>query len=219
MKATYLTLFLLFSYNALKAQQEFVSAPSGAEIREQSYSAVKGTPYLYEEWSRGTVKMADSTVYNDLALKFNALRNQLLYKNPTNGALMEFLKPVSVFVIGKDSNRELYRKGFPAVDNFTEDTYYQVISDGKVKLLYKKSKVLVESKFYSSATSETNIQDVSSYYILRDGNMKKIRPSKKEFIELFKDKENTIKAYLQAQDIDYKDKQSLANLVNYYNSL
>lgn len=219
MKTTYFTFFLLLSCGVLKAQQEYAVAPSGAELRESNFTYVRGTPFLYEEWSRGTVKMADSTVYNDLVLKFNALRNQLLYKNLKSGGLMEFLKPISVFVLDKDGNRDLYRKGFPAVDNYSEDTFYQVISDGKVKLLYKRSKILTESKFYSSATSETNITDIFSYYVLRDGKMKKIRPSKKEFIELFKDKENTIQAYLQAQKIDYKDKQSLANLVNYYNSL
>jgi hypothetical protein len=218
MKTTYFTLFLLLFSGILKAQ-EYAVAPSGAELRESNFTYVRGTPFLYEEWSRGTVKMADSAVYNDLVLKFNALTNQLLYKNLRSGGLMEFLKPVSVFVLDKGGNRDLYRKGFPAVDKFNEDTFYQVISDGKVKLLYKQSKILTESRFYSSATSETNITDVSSYYILKDGRLKKIRPSKKEFIELFKDKENTIKAYLQAQDIDYKDKQSLANLVNYYNSL
>jgi hypothetical protein len=219
MKTTYFTFLLLLSCGVLKAQQEFLLDPAGAPVTEQSLTQVRGTPYLYEEWARGTVKMADSTVFNDLALKFNVFRGQLLYKNSKNGGLMEFLKPVSVFVLDKDGNRDLYRKGFPGVDNFSEETFYQVISDGKVKLLYKRSKILTESKFYSSATSESSFTDISSYYILRDGKMKKIRPSKKEFIELFKDKENTIKAYLQAENIDYKNKNNLANLVNYYNSL
>jgi hypothetical protein len=219
MKLFYFTLLLLLSGSVLKAQQELLVFPSGEEVRENKYIHVRGTPFLHDEWAGGSVTMADSTVYKGLALKYSVYTDQVFYRSPEKGVMMEFLKSVESFIIDKDGGREIYKKGFPAVDKFSEDSYYQVISAGKTQLLFKKSKLLHEEQFYSSATSEKIFKDISAYYVLKNGKMLKVRPSKKVFAKILADKGEAIKAYTNSEEIDYKDKQSLARLFEHYNSL
>jgi len=91
--------------------------------------------------------------------------------------------------------------------------------DGKAKLLFKKYKILVESKEFNSATSIKNFSESNEYYFYKDAEIQRVRPSKKEFLVLFKDKEEQIKAYQKTEIIDYKSNKDLSALVSYYNSL
>lgn len=168
---------------------------------------------------RGSAELDNQQTFKDLALKYNIYTDEVYYKNTINGTAMDFITPVVKFDLDKNGEREIYVNGFPNINNFDKKTYYQVLLDGKTKLLFKRYKTLVESKDFNSATSTKTFSEDSGYYFFKGGTIKRIRPSRKEFLEILKDKEEQIKDYQKKEIIDYKKNQDLIKLVEYYNSL
>lgn len=191
----------------------------GKAVFEQQFTEVLGSPYLYQEWTRGQVELITGQLYKDLALKYNSFSDEVYYKDPTTGTTMNFISPVKMFKLDKNGEREIYFNGFPDINNFSNKTYYQVLADGETKLLFKRYKYLVESKEFNSATTTRSFSESSAYYLFKNGTLERIKPSRKEFLDLFKDKEEQIKAYQKKESIDYKNDSDLGKLVLYYNSL
>lgn len=218
MKSVKITILLLFVLQSFLSAQ-VVQDVQGKPVFEKSFIDISGSPYLYEEWTRGNVELENHQIFNDLALKYNTYTDEVYYKDPENGGYMSFVVPVKKFDLDKNGEREIYANGFPKINNFSDKTYYQILADGKVKLLFKKYKTLVESKDYNSATSSKSFTTETDYYLFKDNKIERIRPSKKEFLTLFKDKEEQIKAYQKKEVIDYKNNLDLKKLVLFYSSL
>lgn len=218
MKSIKILIILLVTIPSfLKAQG--LQEMQGRPVFEQNFTDIIGKPFLYDEWVRGNVELSNHQVFNDLALKYNTYTDEVYYKEPTNGNAMNFLDPVVKFDLDKNGELETYANGFPRLNNFGSKTYYQILADGKAKLLYKRYKALIESKDFNSATSTKSFSEYNGYYFFKDGVIQKIRPSKKEFLTLFKDKEEQVKDYQKKELIDYKSNSDLIKLVLFYNSL
>lgn len=218
MKNITTTIFVLFLFIGI-ANAQYLHDLQGKPLSEMSYTDVVGTPYLYDGWTKGTVELVNGTFYKDLDLKFSLLKDELFFKNTKDDAMLAFVLPVKSFLFEVGAQKNLYRNGFPEVDNFNKTAYYQVLFDGNLKLLFKSYKTISEIKPYNSATTEKRFADNYSYYVLKDGKMNKIRPSKKEFLELFKNKTAEIDQFIKTEKIDFKNNQDLSRMLEFYSAL
>lgn len=216
---TTLILILIFTIS-LKAQFiQNLPDLQGKPLSESTYSNVSGTIYLYADWVKGTVEQGNKISYKDVELKYNTYKDELFFKNPKDGSMLSFVLPVTSFSLAINGKIEIYRNGFPAIDNFNTNSFYQVIFDGGIKLLFKSFKTLIEVKPYNSTTTEKKFIDNSVYYVLKDNVMTKFKPTRKDFLELFNSKSNEIDAFIKKEKIDFKQNQDLAKVFVYYNTL
>lgn len=177
---------------------------------------IEGSMFFYDKWSVGDVTNADGTVLKNVRLKYSVYGDQLIFAG-ANGEMMALDKPSKRFTL----NTVVFASGFPAVDNFTADSYYQVIEDGKTKLLKHTSKTVIEIKGGYSTTSKVTRQftTTEAWYILKNGSMIKVKPDKKSVLAALNDKATDIDTYLASHKVNFKNDTELAGLLNHYNSL
>ena len=206
-------LLLLFINGVSKAQ--FLQDIQGRVITEQSYTDVIGSPFLNDAFVNGNVILTNGVKFQSVALKYSSYNDELFFKNPKDESLLSFVVPVKSFeLLG-----QMYINGFPAIDNFTENSFYQLIANSSVKLLLKNYKTILENKAYNSASTEKKFEDNKIYYVFRDGKMKRFKPSKKDLMETFADKSSEIDVFLKKEKVDFKNNADLVKVFEYYSSL
>ena len=165
---TTILIFFLFTFS-LKAQFiQNISDLKGKPLVENLSSDISGSPYLLDDWSKGTVEQGNKVSYKDVDLKYNLYKDELFFKNPKDGSMLGFVLPVAGFSLAIKDKLEIYRNGFPDIDNFTSKSYYQVLFDGGIKLVLKSTKTLIEIKPYNSPTTEKKFVDNAIYYVFQN---------------------------------------------------
>ena len=218
MKTFNITILLLFIVSsAVNAQ--FLQDVQGKPIMTAAYTDVAGTPFLFDNWLKGTAELEDGTVYKEIFLKYSSFKDELFFKNSKDEALLAFVLPVKSFLLEVGTENHLFKNGFPEVDNFSKTTYYRVLFDGKITLLLKSYKTLMENKSYNSATTEKKFTDNTIYYVFKDGAMKKFKPSKKDFLELLPTKAIEIETFMKKEKLDFKSNDDLVKIFEFYSSL
>jgi hypothetical protein len=213
MKIFISSILFLFITNVSKAQ--FLQDIQGRVITEQSFTDVIGSPFFNNVFVNGNVVLTNGDKFKDVPLKYSSYKDELFFKNPKDGSLLSFVVPVKSFeLLG-----ETYINGLPAVDNFTENSYYVLIADAKVKLFVKNYKTILENKPYNSASIEKKFEDNKTYYVLKDGKMSRFKPSKKDLLETFGDKSAEIDSFLKKEKIDYKNNADLVKVFQHYSTL
>lgn len=206
-------LLLLFINGVLKAQ--FLQDIQGRVITTQSYTDVIGSPFLNNDFVNGNVVLINGLKFQSVPLKYSSYNDELFFKNIKDESLLSFVVPVKSFeLLG-----QTYVNGFPAIDNFTENSFYELISNGSVKLLLKNYKTILENKPYNSASSEKKFMDNKVYYVFKAGKIQRFKPSKKDFMETFFDKSSQIDIFLKKEKVDFKNNADLAKVFEYYSSL
>ena len=210
-------LMLLVSFGFANAQ--YLQDVQGRPIMEISYTDIKGTPFLFDDWVSGIVILGNGETFNNVPLKYNVFDEKLYFKNPKNNEILEFVQPVKSFKFNELKGAGVFSKGFPAIDRFNSETFYDVLFDGKVKLLNKKYKTVLEVRPYNSATVEKSFVDRNDYYIVKGNKIERIKNSRKDFLDIFSDKSAQIDAFIKKEKINFKNNDDLVKVFNYFESL
>lgn len=149
------------------------SAQTESKERDE-YDGVAGTPYLFKEWLGGTVYYKNGRAVNQFKLKFDCCRNYLMLEFKGQSFAPQVASIVS-FVIntkeGKDKDSVVFRKGFPAVDTWTTETFYHVMLNAKTPLLHIPTKAIIEEKGLLPSSTRKFFQEEEDYFLLLDGKM------------------------------------------------
>jgi len=196
----------------------------GKPILTKDYTDVVGSPYLVQDWSTGIVKLDNGQTYKDVSLKYNLMEDEVYFKSEKGGEPLSFADPVSEFTITYKDNEtgethtNYYRKGFNGISRTTPNSYFEVLSDGTVQLIKKKSVGIVVSQEWNSATKVKNFKDDTKYYLVKNGQATQVKKDKK-ILENFSDKKQQMENYASSNKINFKSDADLSKLVTYYNSL
>ncbi len=209
-------LFVVLSFVCISLHAQFSSHIDGTPARIVKKIDVEGTELLNENWIKGSAKIQDGTKFNDIMLKYNVLED-VPYFQGKDDAVMLFTKPVHEFTLN-GGVPTIFRSGFPAVGNFRENSYYQVLAEGKIILLKKIYKKITETREYNSATTVKKIGDNVAYYVFFEDKMIPLKKDKSFFINNFGKKE-AMQSFFSSEKIDLKSDEGLVKVVNKYNSL
>ena len=199
-----------------KAQQ-YVQDISGSPITEKGLSEVAGSPYFKDSFLKGSIVLVNKTKYENLFLKVDELNEKLIYRKTMDDVSMEALQKVSNFSVQLPN---LEQVEFINLGKENLNDFYQVLVTGKMALLKKNKKSLLETVAYNSKSSEKYIKSSQEYYVLDSQNkLTSIKKSEKDFANNFSDKKNEILNYISKQKVNSKKEEDLIKLVKYYNSL
>ncbi len=167
--------------------------------------------------------MQDGTLYQGLNLKYDLIKDELIFSLDKNHA-KAFMYPVKEFTIieGNDkavAHGRIFRNGFPAVDGNNEKSYYEVLADGKYQLLKRTSKDIVEERAPGATFATKQIKPTVRYYMTTPTGLVKVRKDKKGILAVLKDKSTEIAKFAENNNLSFKEDEDLAKLVTYYNSL
>ena len=176
--------------------QVFLQDSNGKLLTSNNYTDVDGNPYFPKEWVEGTVSLKGGKVLAYNALRLNTITGNLEFKftdkaydviNPMNEFTLETLK---------------FRKGFEPFEKQNTETFYQVLYDGKQKLLcYRLGSIYLDSP-YNSATKTKKFQLSETYYLQKaDGKLHELKKNLKFFLLQIGDNSRQLEEYCKKENI------------------
>lgn len=182
------------------AQYEFVPDLSGKPLTDSKYVNLTGTPFFIDQWVSGDVKLADGKLVKPTELKYDMVEDKLLFK--AEGKTFEFYPPVLSFKLNTADGVKTFVKKDQIAGN---GSYFQLLNQGKVKLLKKNYKNILEVKGYNSATVEKTVDENKKYYVVNNDKTIEVKLNKKSFLEAlpeFKDKISALDVKITKQNAE-----------------
>lgn len=214
---------ILLFIAAKSASAQFVENINGVPMREISgYTNVEGSAFLSDQWAKGMVKIADGRTFKDVLLKYDEVKDELYFKDKKGDTLI-FVDPVREFKVeyasGDELHEKLFRNGYKNIPNSTENSFFEVLSEGTAQLLKRTTKSIVESKEYNSTTVVKRFDENIKYYIIVSEKVFPIKRDKKSILAVLTNKQPQLESYMRTNNINLKNDEDLVKLMAYYNSL
>jgi hypothetical protein len=204
--------------------EQLMQDVSGKPIFMKVNYNVEGSPFYPEEYYLAIVFVKNGKKYNDVRVKFNLQENLLLFKLP-DGTEMSAVTPVNKIIFTDTSEggmmlNRVFENGFASIDKQNEQTYYEVLDSGKVKLLKCYSVSYDDRKYYAQASITRVFLQKEKYYIrLMDGTMRKIGKGAAALLSLFTDKKNELQKFISEKNLKCRKENDWRKVIAYYNSL
>lgn len=185
---------------------------------------VAGSPYINEDWAWANLTLSQGKILTMVAVKLNIENNELHYTDSTGKELVAMEGIVRrveyINFITKEKTGYLFKNGYPAINKQNQDFYYQVLAEGKAELLVKKTKYIRTSKDDMTGIVTREFVDAAQvYYVFANSAIKQLNASKKEILDIMKDKEQLVDSFIETNKINFKKNTDLIKLFNYYNGL
>ena len=228
MKRVYQTLlctFLLFNAGitavwSQESETDFVKRRLEKYFTYAEYVDVEGSPFLFDAWSTGIVKFANGKQASNLKLKYDLVKDQLIFENPdVPGQLLLFEDKVSEFKLDGTNQSFYFRNGFQNAGINTKETFYQILFEGNSSLLKKGSKTVFENRPFNIATVTRSVKEQTAYYIAKGNTPVKIKRDKKTILSILGNHTAELEQFIQVNTLDLKNDADLVKLMNYYNSI
>jgi hypothetical protein len=212
-------MFLTLVNNKTTAQGgEFVFNGKGQPFLRVPPVDVDGDPYLYDRWLPGKVLTVSGKVYENLKIKYDIYSDFLLFAYDSADEPLKFADDVKSFTLIL-SEPQVFYNGFPAIDNQTSQSYYQVLSKGAIMLLKRATKVINESKGYNTNVITKSYQNHNKYYIYSDGKISSTDNPKKALYSLAVNRKAQLDEFVKNNSINFKKDEDLSKVFNFYNNL
>lgn len=219
-KISFIAIFFNLFYLSVSAQVP--DNTTGYPVLSRTYVDVEGSPFLANEYNKGTVKMANGITFKDILIKYNQV-DDVLYFQGKNDDILSFVEPVMEFTIGYIKGGKIinghYRNGYPSTGKNTDKSFYEVLTDGTAQLLKRTSKSIFKNKPYNSATETQTVNEDVNYYIFTGGKLMQIKKDKKTIFSVLSNKQTELEAYINYNSLNLKNDGDLTSLIVYYNSL
>jgi hypothetical protein len=192
----------------------------GQTSKEEDLNTITGNPYLFKEWNDGVVRFTSGRTMNQFKLKFDCLKNSLLLQFQGNAFSTE--SKVQEFVMyPKKKDSLVFRRGFPATDRTTDQTYFHVLMQGKASLLRLIARNIIEEKQLVSVNGRVDrrMEEVEQYYMLQNGQMILLPASTRDLPERFGDKKEAIAQFIASKQFKLHEPADFVAVINKYNEL
>ena len=228
-----LFLFLLMACNHILIAQQTSAGMNGTQRRMETYSWAARPEendasydlqkmFMEQQWMPGIVSFKSGRPAMSVPVILDLHNNTLYYLQ--GAVIMEFVDTVSQFMIHvpskKDSILMKFKTQLPAIQANGPETIYEVLVDGKVKLLKCRANTI--HLFKDKSIPEEKREDVKQLYFAElPGNKLVLLPMDAEAIkERLTEYSAAIGEIMKKEHIKLKNENKLAELfVNLNNSL
>ena len=200
-------------------QDMILHDPVSAKVfNSTKYSEVRGTPFLFDKWIKGSVTIPRGT-YVDLQLKYDVYGNTVYYNREDQS--FEFQDPVLSFILmpvpGDSLSYMYFAKGITA-PGLKETQFVQILAEGKIALYKSEIKLLSELNEINRGVVQS-FSKSSRYFALKNNVIELIKLNKNEIIALIADKEKEVTAFISKNNLSFKKEQDIIAIIDYYNTL
>jgi hypothetical protein len=180
---------------------------------------IEGSPYLNDEFIKGSIFTTTKTQFVDVPLRYNIYNDQIEFTDSAGEVMaMTANEMIEKVVFGG------YTMEFaPYLYALKEKSgFFEVLVKGKATL-YARPEVLFQAEVAPAAFKDAEpakfIRKDDSYYIRIGVKAAEEINSKKELITVFPENQNKMEAFIKKNKISIKDRDDLKKTVEYYNSL
>lgn len=174
------------------------------------------SPYLpNEKWRSGYFVEANGKRFVIKEMRYDAFLERLEYRE--DGKLFTPKKKIIEF--GFDSG-EVYQSQFVPFDKHDEETVFQVLYDGKTKVLKHTKLNMVDATPYYSATKVKHFNFFEMYYLVKTASdFVKSKKQDRKLLDGLGDQIQPIKTYIKNSGLRWEQPDDLKKIMTYYDSL
>ena len=186
---------------------------------ELTESDISGSAYLNKEFINGTIYTVQKEKFANVPLRYNVYSDEMEFKNQNEEilaiAVPEIIKKID---IGDITFRYIPYLAGQNVKN----GYFELITDGKASLYIRHEIIFKDAEkagAYKDPSPPSFIKNPNEYYIQVGENAATLVKNKKSLPEIFPDNQDKIETFIKKNKTKTNELESIAELVNYYNSL
>jgi hypothetical protein len=193
----------------------------GNQIAVGAYTDYENTPFVpVGDWLPGVLVTPTGQRYAVTLLHYNADLDQPEYQLGERVFRPKFA--VRRFVLGDSTTADARRfiNGFPAVDQQTPASFYEVLHDGKTKLLKRIKATLLDVTGYNSATKQKRFDFNESYYLVKPGAAPiRLKRDKKSLLDALGDRAADLEAFVSREKLRFRDWDDVKKTLAFYDGL
>lgn len=208
---------LLCLTNAGKAQQIVLQDIDGKPLLRNQFTNIDGSPFLLDDWLPADISFRSGGNLKDFNVKYDVINDALVFLDQ-EGNLNNFKEAVKSFKFTKGAKTYVFDAQYPAIDGHTDLSYYQILFAGKLQLIKKYNKVLLEPQNYNSANVAKKVQDIVNLYVYNpsDKSIVKLKQNESFLAEKLLIDDGQLKRYLKDNKVNLKKEDDLVKLFELY---
>jgi hypothetical protein len=206
-------ILISFSWASYSQAMVLIDPVTNRPFNTDKYSAVRGTPFLNENWQKGSA-ISQRGIYQNLELKLDAYEN-VLYFNKED-VPYEFQENIISFQTFSNGDTLKYLKGISA-SNLKPGQYVQVLAEGKINFYRSDIKTISEMSEINAGIVKSFITS-TRYFINRDGKTELVKLNK-DILAYMKDKEDRVNDFMDSNKISAKKEADFKKIITFYNGL
>ena len=191
--------------------------------READNDDIQGSPYFIDGFRYANITLSQGVFYENIKVKIDLCHQEAHVITDDQKEMIVKDGLISEIVLVDSANGKLgfykFQTGFPAIDKNSGYNFYEVLSDGDIKLLKFIKKEIVETKDIMSGEVKKDFVQYEEYYTFHDSVISKLKKDKDFILDLMKDEEQKMTEYLKGKKMNYKNVGILTDLFDYYNSV
>jgi hypothetical protein len=228
----FFTLLLMLQSN-LFAQVNFIQNNTGGLVNmadingislvKKTYDAdIQGSAFLNNDWANADIQLKSGKWIKTAKAKLNAESNKVHFLDSLGRELIADDGLIIKIVLDaplEAGQKYIFESGYPPTDGQTITFFYQLVEDGKIKMLNRITRPIETFKNELSGEIRKEFVEHRLMYIYADGQMHILKNDKALMMALMKEQKTAIETYLAENKINFKKSADIQKLVRYYNSL
>lgn len=206
-----LCLLILVLGNKVTAQDS--TGLNGTPYQEVQIANGAKSPYLFQEWYSGSVRMNNDKFYDGVKLRYDILKDEIEYKK--DSSLYRISQGVKEFTIPSGTDLYIFRSGFPPLGGQTNKSFYRVLYDGQTKLLKRYQSPIVVEKASATRTMEPD----AKLFILKQDKLYSVNlKDRNSFLKLLSEEKNKMQYVIKEEQLEFDGDDDLGKLLEEYDS-
>ncbi len=216
----FLFLFVMASNGFAQTTEASIDDLPVKPINLPALSEVGGSPFFSADYILAAVHIKNDVTVTDIPVKFNIYNNAMMVRKDGQDMKLASFDMVSYdekAADGKVKNFK-FRQGYPAIDNHSEQSIYQVVSMGpRVHLLKYLSQKVEDAATLGDYSRREIVTTEQLYIYVPGGEIKRIKPSKQAIVDALPALSAKIDEIANANNLKLKSEAEIAFLVDALN--
>lgn len=193
-------------------------------IRENRYSDVEGSPYLYNSWRSASIIDNIGKEYQNKSIKYDCYKDVIELNQDGNILVLnsQIYPKFEISFIADENNKivkRIFKSGYK-VNGYKEGAYFEVLYEGLFSFV-KKIKIEFVDETVNSYGTSTRIKRFlsSEKYFLIDqaGISKELKLKRSSLLEALGSSSNNALKYINENKIKVKGESDVIEILNHLN--
>lgn len=221
-RLTICMLILLVTAGISTAQLYYVNLPPGHNkitLGDDRIPGVKGSPYLSDEWSMGTITLHNGSVIDSLEMRYNVFAGEIHYKHDGNVYILG--SPDSVRYISMYGERYFVYLPYTDKKEGTLKDYFEFLSGDVAQLLVRHTVTKIKSNYNVAldvGEKDDRLEHKNAYYLRKDKSIVLIDRKGETVLDLLSDKSRELRDFVSRNRLSFTREADLKRIVDHYNS-
>lgn len=127
---------------------------------------IEGSVFLHDKWNKGYIKLAGDKVAGNLLVRYNVYADKVYFLNDTVELVLQHHACEFGYAYSNEDGEiklNCFKNGYPAIDNNTDASFYEILVKGTISLLKKHNK-RIKQKLMITGLQAYRMDDAASWY-------------------------------------------------------